>query len=120
MSQIHDDATKMIREQLARRFPHEDTVSATTLDAYAEGLVAVAESYGVPIVGSEGLEFWIEDRYADKDWSLSAWRLWCDRYARLRATVERPQMCPQCYANQLTLTREGVFYCSQCGEVAAA
>jgi hypothetical protein len=117
MTDLRAETLKVIRRELGDRFPDEDQSNPAALDEYAQGLQAIAIAFDVPIIGTEGLIFWIHDRYEAKDWSLAAWRLWCDRYADLRNELEKPRMCQRCFANPVTLTKAGVWWCGKCGEV---
>lgn len=82
MKHLRTETLKLIRRQLAARFPDEEADNPAALDQFAEGLQAVAIEYDVPII--ERLIFWIHDRYEGKEWSLATWREECGRYRELR------------------------------------
>lgn len=83
MSDLRAETLKMIRAQLAVRFPDEQPGS---LDQFAEGLQAVAIEYDVPII--EELFRWIHQRYESKEWTLGEWRDYCAHYRILRELAE--------------------------------
>lgn len=115
MKHLHAETLKMIRHQLGDRFPDVQVSNPAALDQFAQSLQAIAIEYDVPVI--EGLLYWIDDRYEGKDWSLAAWSAWCGRYAELRAKLAQAEMCPRCLKNPMVLTKAGVWWCAECGEV---
>lgn len=115
MTDLRSETLALIRRRLAERFPDEHRANPVSLDEFAEGLHATAIKFDVPV--DSALLPWIEDRIEGKDWSLAAWRLWCDRYAALRAEFAQPSLCHRCGAHPVTLTKAGKWQCPACGEV---
>lgn len=100
------EGLRQVRARLEKRFPRENPAA---LDEFAQGLHGAAVVWDVPL---EHLFEWISHDHDRKDWSVSAWRLWCDRYAADRDGGHR---CRNCQGGQLMLTRAGVWTCAACG-----
>jgi hypothetical protein len=70
-----------IRSALAGSFPETDPAA---LEDYGAAFIGIAEANGIPI---ESVRFWLHDKPPAKDFSLHGWRLWCEKYAALRAQL---------------------------------
>jgi hypothetical protein len=73
-----DEALARIAHALQEACKIEDVEQAK---ARAESLIAVAESFSVPVEG-DGLLQWIYYKSPGKEWSVAEWRRWCEKYTQ--------------------------------------
>jgi len=120
---LHAEAVAWANRVLYDEMP----LFAASDDSFADSLVLVAEQYNVPV---ESLIAWLRYRVAGKEWSLAAWRAWCERYAdaaaqlppeAVKADVSAPEtrdlaLCESCWANVVERI-DGRWWCAKCGEV---
>lgn len=127
---LHAEAVAWANRVLYDEMP----LFAASDDSFADSLVLVAEQYAVPV---ESLIAWLRYRVAGKEWSLAAWRAWCERYAdaasqlppeAVQSGVSAPEaregpsqrgelaMCEGCFANVVQRI-DGRWWCAKCGEV---
>ena len=125
-----EEAVAWVRRALVSALPID--AKWEHLDEFCEALIGIAEQHKVP---DESLIFWIHDHPAGKEWSLAAWRAWCERYAAAAAQLppegsasagspperqETPDIgiCPRCFANVVQRIDKR-WWCPKCGEVQA-
>ena len=122
---LREEARAWLQRVLESEFAGNAEVTPHSLTEYGDSLFAIAESFQIP---DESLHFWLGDRPRGKDWSLSAWRAWCAKYAAAAASLppevtgvapsapEERILCTHCWAN-LVLRQNGSFWCPKCGVI---
>jgi len=128
-----DEARAWLARALIAAFPHETQADADLkrLEEWGDSLFYIAEHFKIP---DHALIWWVRDQPKGKDWSLTAWREHCEKYAAAAAqlppeAVEAAQatpdaretaraaplaMCQTCFANVVQRI-DGVWWCAKCG-----
>jgi hypothetical protein len=127
-----DVARRELDLALIASFPENVLQDAARLEEYGDALFAIAEHYDVP---DETLLFWVQDKPAWKDWSLTSWKRFCEAYSALREQfrsaepaepareallAREPQpsrLCGRCFSTVVTEVGNGRRWCRKCGEV---
>lgn len=126
-AQLHEQAREWVRRALVSSFPENHAADPKALEEYGDALLLIGEMFQIPV---ESLVFWIHDKPQDKDFSQSAWRLWCAKYDTARnelppeATQAAPEparvgpsvLCTRCFANAVQQIG-GSWWCAKCGQV---
>jgi ribosomal protein L37AE/L43A len=118
MTPLKEAALDWVRRTLAEELRDESATAGTR----AEGLIAIAEHYKIPI---EDLIIWIRTPLVGKQWSGAEFRRFAEMYdverkeaLQLKEGDEWRKLCPQCHA-EVAHRVASVWRCPRCGELPA-
>jgi hypothetical protein len=119
-----DEARAWLSRALIAANPADAARDLKALEEYGDSLFSIAERFAIP---DHALIWWVQDQPKGKDWSLTAWRAHCEKYAAAAALLppeatappgrEREiEFCLRCYANVVERIDKR-WWCPKCGEV---